>query len=211
MEINNDSQKNCKSYKYSFLVRFNISRFNYFWKAIDFIACKIKRFAKLYEDTISKEYIREVKLFNISESNNILHIGCGSYPVSAITLSQINGSKVVGIDRDPRAIEQAKKVINKKNLQDKISINIGDGRNYPIKEFDTIIISGCSVPKIEILNYIFNEAKLNCKIIVREIYGASKAVEDCIKLHDNIKIINKIGNHPFPTSKWESFYLIKNC
>jgi 2-polyprenyl-3-methyl-5-hydroxy-6-metoxy-1,4-benzoquinol methylase len=205
---NNDT--NCQISKYSFKTKFNISRYNYFWKAIDFIACKVKRFAKIYENTISKEYIREGNLFKISESKNILHIGCGSYPVTAITLAKLNGSNVVAIDVDARAIKMATKVINKKKLQDTVSINIGDGRNYPLEGFDTIIISSCSVPKIEILKHIFKSAKINCKIIVREIYGASNSVEDCINLHKNIEIIDRIGNHPFPTSKWESFYLIKN-
>ncbi len=210
MRIDNNSEKICSISKYSFKTKFNISRFNYFWKAIDFIACKIKRFAILYENTLSKEYEKEGELFNISESKNILHIGCGSYPVTAINLAKYNGGKVVAIDIDPRAIKLATKVINNKKLQDKISINKGDGRSYPIKKFDAIIISSCSIPKIDILNHIFKTANINSKIIVREIYGARKAVEDCINLHKNIEIKKRIGNHPFPTSRWESFYLIKN-
>ncbi|KYK33146.1 MAG: hypothetical protein AYK22_01160 [Thermoplasmatales archaeon SG8-52-3] len=210
MNKDTNSEKICSVSKYSFKTRFNISRFTYFWKAIDFIACKIKRFALLYENTLSKEYEKEGNLFNISDSKKILHIGCGSYPVTAISLAKYNGGKVVAIDIDPRAIKRAVKVIERKNLQNKISVDLGDGRNYPLKEFDTIIISSCSIPKIDILHHIFKTAKTNSKIIVREIYGASKAVEDCIKLHKNIKIIKRIGNNPFPTSRWESFYLIKN-
>lgn len=210
MTIKTNNEKNSGIYKYSLKDKFNITRFNFFWKTVDYIACKIKRFALLYESTISKEYEREGRLFNISDSKNILHIGCGSYPVTAINLAKYNGSQVVGIDTDPRAIKLATKVISKKKLQDKIHINLGDGRTYPLDKFDTIIVSSCSIPKIEILNYIFKTAKLNCKIIVRETYGISKAVVDCINLHDNIKIKNRIDNHPFPTSKWESFYLVKN-
>jgi 2-polyprenyl-3-methyl-5-hydroxy-6-metoxy-1,4-benzoquinol methylase len=203
-------EKNYPISDYSFRIRFNISRYNYFWKAIDFIACKIKRFAKIYENTISKEYIKEGEIFKISESKNVLHIGCGSYPVTAITLARLNGSKVVGIDIDARSIKMANNIINKKNLQDKVTINIGDGRSYPLEDFDTIIISSCSVPKIDILKHIFKTAKINCKIIVREIYGASDAVVDCVNLYKNIEIKNRIGNNPFPTSRWESFCLIKN-
>jgi len=210
MNRNRNSDEDCLSYNYSFKDKFRITKSNIFWKTIDYIACKIKSFAKLYENTITKEYERESKLFNISKSKNILHIGCGSYPVTAITLAKINGCKVVAIDNDPRAIKLANKVITRKKMEDRIAINIGDGRTYPIKQFDTIIISSCSVPKIEILNNIFRTAKINCKIIVREIYGPSEAVVDCINNHENIKILRRIGNHPFPTSKWESFYLIKN-
>ena len=210
MNKTKNNEKNCQISDYSFKTKFNISRYNYFWKAIDFVACKVKRFAKVYENTISKEYIREGDLFKISDSKNILHIGCGSYPVTAITLAKLNGSKVVGIDIDARAIKMATEIINRKNLQDKISLDIGDGRNYPLDNFDTIIISSCSVPKIDILNHIFNTANNNCKIIVREINGASTSVVDCINLHKNIEIIKRIGNHPFPTSSWESFCLKKN-
>ena len=210
MNNNYNSEDSYLIYNYSIKDKFRITKSNIFWKTIDYIACKINSFAKLYENTIKKEYERESKLFNISKSKNILHIGCGSYPVTALTLAKISGCKVVAIDIDQRAIKLANKIINKKNLQDRIFINKGDGRSYPIKEFDTIIISSCSIPKIEILNYIFKTAKLNCKIIVREIYGPSKAVVECINHHDNIEIQKRIGNHPFPTSKWESFYLIKN-
>ena len=210
MNKDRNIEKNCPMFEYSFKMKFNISKSNYFWKAIDFIACKVKRFATLYENTISKEYKREGELFKISESKNILHIGCGAYPVTAITLARLNGSKVLGIDKDAKAIKMATNVINKNNLQDKISFDIGDGRSYPVERFDTIIISSCSVPKIDILKHIFKTAKINCKIIVREINGASDLVVDCINLHKNIEIIKRIGNHPFPTSKWESFCLIKN-
>ena len=165
MNKDKKNEKNCQISEYSFITRFNISRYNYFWKAIDFIACKVKRFARIYENTISKEYIREGKLFKISESKNILHIGCGSYPVTAITLAKFNGSKVVGIDVDSKAIRMATDVINNQMLQDKISLDIGDGRSYPMEKFDTIIISSCSVPKIDILKHIFKTAKTNCKII----------------------------------------------
>jgi len=56
---------------------------------------------------------------------------------------------------------------------------------------------------------IFNTAKPDSKIIVRELYGASRAVVNCINSHENIEFVKKIGNHPFPTSRWESFYLVK--
>jgi SAM-dependent methyltransferase len=210
MSIYYGSGENYPIYKYSLKDKFRITKSNIFWYMIDFIACRIKRFAKFYENIISKEYEKEGKMFNLSKSKNILHIGCGSYPVTAITLAKLNGGKVVAIDRNPRAIKLAAKIINKKKLQNSIVINKGDGRSYPVDKFDTIIISSCSIPKIEILNNIFKTAKLNCKIIVREQPGASKAVVDCINIHENIELVKRIGNNPFPTSNWESFYLRKN-
>lgn len=196
-------------YEYSIYDKINIKKSNIFWKIVDFLASRIGKIGKLYEKSISKEYIRESKLFDISKSRNILHIGCGSYPISAITLSKNNGCKIVGIDRNLRAVKQAVEIVKKMNLQNKIEIRHGDGSNYPIGEFDTIIISSCSVPKKNILENVFENARRNSKIIVREIYGANRLVYDLIDVYDDIVLVKKIENNPFPTAHWESFYIVK--
>ncbi len=169
----------------------------------------MEKFAQLYEKSISKEYKRESKMFDISASKNILHIGCGAYPVTAMTLEKMNGKKIVAIDSNPKAIELAKQVINKKKINDKISIENGDGTNYPVKEFDAIIISGCSVPKIQVLKHVINTAKPNSKIIVRELFRTSSLITQIINSYENIELIKKITNTPFPFFRWKSFYLIK--
>ena len=43
-----------------------------------------------------------------------------------------------------KAVKSANEVILKKNLNDKIKINHGDGINYPIQNFDVVIISSCA-------------------------------------------------------------------
>jgi len=206
-EKNRDEKHNI--YKYSLYDRLNIKKSNVFWQIVDLLATRIERVGRLYEKTVSKEYIRESKLFNISNSSSILHIGCGAYPITAITLSKNNGCKIVGIDRNLRAVKQAVKIVKKMNLHDKVEIKHGDGSNYPVSDFDTIIISSCSVPKKPILENIFENARKNSKIIVREIYGANKLVRDMIKLYDDIVLVKKIENNPFPTAHWESFYILK--
>ena len=169
----------------------------------------MEKLARLYEKTISKEYERENKIFDMDASKNILHIGCGAYPITALTLARFNGGKITAIDRNPRAVKLANQVIKKRNLHDKITIKNGDGTNYSVGEFDTIIVSGCTVPKIDVLENVFDTAQPDSKIIVREMPTASRAVAQCIKSYDNIEFMEKVGNHPFPTSKWESFYLVK--
>jgi len=196
-------------YKYSIYDKLSIIKSNTFWKIVDLIASRIEGIGRIYEKSVSKEYMRENKLFDISESRNILHIGCGAYPITAITLSKNNGCKIVGIDRNLRAVNQAIKIVKKMNLQDKVEIRHGDGSNYPISDFDTIIISSCSIPKKPILENIFENARKNSKIIVREIYGANRLVYDLIELYEDIVLVKKIENKPFPTAHWESFYLVK--
>ena len=196
-------------YRYKVIDVFNIKKSNLFWKVVDHLSYKLEKIAKIYEKSISKEYIKELKMFNISDSQNILHIGCGAYPVTAITLSHYNGGKIVGIDLNSRSVKKARKLIEDKKLDDRIIIESGDGASYPVEDFDTIIVSSCSIPKINILKNLFNKAKSNSKIIVRELYGASSLVADCINSHEDIELVKKISNKPFPGSRWESYFLVK--
>jgi len=202
-------EENYSNHSYTPKEIYSIKKSNYFWKCIDYLACKIEKFADLYEKYISKEYEKESKMFDISGSKNIIHIGCGAYPITAITLAKMNCKKIVAIDRNPRAAKLANQVINKKNLHDLITIENGDGRSYPLEKFDTIIVSGCSIPKIEILKHVFKTVKPSSKIIVRELYEASRAVVNYINSHENIELVKRIGNRSFSNYKWESFYLLK--
>jgi len=69
-------------------------------------------------------------------------------------------------------------------------------------------VSGCSVPKIKVLEHIFKDAKPQSKIIIRTSY-LTESIINSLNPDRDITIVKKIGNHPFPTSRWESFYLIK--
>ena len=198
-----------KVYRYSVLDIYRIKRSNLFWYVVDFLSCKFKRFAAKYQKLLITEYKRESKQFNLKDAKNILHIGCGSYPISAIILYQENGGRIVGIDKNPKFVHCARKVINNKKLSDRIEIKQGDALSYPLDRFDTIIISGCSVPRIKVLDNIFKRAKPNTKIVVREIYCHNKPVEKLINSFKDIEVINKIDNSPYPSSGWESFYLVK--
>ena len=198
-----------KDYRYSVLDVYRIKKSNLFWYIVDFLSCKFKRFAAKYQKLVINEYKRESNKFNLKDAKNILHIGCGSYPISAIILYQENGGRIVAIDNNPKFVTCAKKVINKKKLSDRIEIKQGDGISYPLDDFDTVIISGCSVPRIKVLDNIFKRAKPNTKIVVREIYSHNKPVEKFINSFNHIDMINKIDNSPYPSFGWESFYLIK--
>jgi precorrin-6B methylase 2 len=194
---------------YTFSELILIMRTNLFWKWVDFFSYKMKKFAKLYEKLISKEYEREGKIFDIEESESILHIGCGSYPITAITLSRLNGGKIVAVDRNVKSVERAKKIILEKNLDDRIHIEVGDGLNYPVKKFDTIIVSGCSFPKHKILQHLIENTSSDSKIIIREQYKLSDYIKSCIKCYDNVEIVNEINNYPIKATKWQSFFILK--
>ena len=210
-EDSNSLQGKYPTHEHGFVVNLNIKIVNYFWKCIDILSCKMKKIAKIYERSIGKEYEKESKIFDISGAKSILHIGCGAYPITAMTLAKISGAKIVGIDRNPKSIKLAKNVVQEKKLS-KITIEQGDGVNYHVKEFDTIIISGCSYPKKQILENIFENAKPQSKIILRTSDRSAESILSRMNLNQNITIAKEIKNYPFSFVKafgWRSFYLIK--
>jgi precorrin-6B methylase 2 len=189
----------------------NIKLSNFFWQCIDILSCKMKKIAKMYEATISKEYEKERETFGISDAKNVLHVGCGAYPITALTLAKINGVKIVGIDRNLKSIKLAENIVQNENLCAKIKIEHGDGINYPVEDFDTIIISGCSYPKRQILEHVFENAKPYSKIIFRTTNSCAEALLNCINLRRDITLVKKMENFPLIKAfGWQSFYLIKN-
>lgn len=184
---------------------------NYFWVITDILSNKIDKFAEIYEKTVGSEYKREYKTFGISQDKKILHVGCGAYPMTEITLAKLFGAEVTGIDKNPNAVKLAEEVIHKYKLDNKIKIEQGDGANYSASKFDVIIISSCSHPKVKILHHIFKYAKKHSIIIVRELDIATNAILECIDSHKDI-ILEKRIHHTAPLflpTGWDAFFLIK--
>jgi cyclopropane fatty-acyl-phospholipid synthase-like methyltransferase len=189
---------------------YRIKKANLFWIIIDKMAYRMKDFAKLYEKTVGNEYRKEREKFDLSKAKKILHIGCGSYPLTAIILAEMDNVNIVTIDNSPRAVKLANKVISKKKLNGKIKAEQGDGTIFPLDEFDTIIISGCSVPKIKVLEHAFKDSKPKSRIIIRDAILDMESIINNSNPHQNIKIVEKMENHIFPDSTYNSFYLLKN-
>jgi len=184
---------------------------NIFWKVVDSLACKSNFISNKYENIIGKEYKEEYKQFKIPDYQKVLHIGCGAYPLTEITLSELPGKEIVGIDKNPKAIVCANKIIQKRRLENKITIKHGNGINFPIKGFDFIIISSCSYPKEKILENIFNNADKNCIIIFRDIDSEFFNIMDFIEKYEYIDIIKKtrFKTRFLISVYWYSAYLTK--
>jgi len=210
MEENMKLGENSKDYSYTLKDKYNIKKSNLFWKWVDILSFKLEKIAKIYDETVSKEYIREFNMFNIHDAENILHIGCGSYPITAMTLYNLNGGNITGIDRSKKAVEKAKIIIAEKHQNDRVKIIVGDGIKYSPEGFDTIIVSGCSIPKLKVLENLIKKAKPKSRIIVRESCNISNVVSKYLEEQkDKIKIENHMTNKIKDKEGWESFLLIK--
>ncbi|UCF12109.1 MAG: class I SAM-dependent methyltransferase [Thermoplasmatales archaeon] len=211
----NDSCLNLQTKKPDVIVRlliFLTNRMsNFFWGIADILSNKFDKFAEIYEKSIGSEYITEYKTFGLSQDKKVLHIGCGAYPLTEMTLAKIFSTEVTGIDKNLKAVKLAEEFIHKYKLDDKINIEHGNGVDYSANKFDVIIISSCAYPKIKILHHIFKSAKKQSIIVVRELDIASNDILECIDSHEDI-ILEKRMHHPAPLlvlTGWDAFFLIK--
>ena len=186
---------------------------NFFWEVADTWSYKNNKIAQRYNKSIEEEYRKECETCGVSQNAKVLHIGCGAYPLTQLVLAQCSSGTVVGIDKNPLAVQRAREVISRHHLQNKITIHQGNGTDYPVNDFDMILISSCSLPKVQILEHLFKNAKHQSTIIVREVSIATADILHCINAHPEIEIIQQMHHTPFPfygPLGWDTFYLRKN-
>lgn len=144
-------------------------------------------FKKAYINFFEKATLEEFEMVEINENDKILHVGCGPLPNTLISLAKHIEAKYFGIDKDEEAVKIARKIINEYGLN--IKIEKGDAINYPLKDFDIIIVSYGVEPKEKIFERLKNDTKENVRIILRKqwdfmdsIYGKRKIIPDGFKV-----------------------------
>ncbi|HMA83510.1 MAG TPA: hypothetical protein VKP59_04705, partial [Candidatus Thermoplasmatota archaeon] len=124
-----------------------------------------------------------------------------------------NPKKIKGIDNRKKATAIAKKYILTQKKNQRIIIDYGDGTQYDLKGYSTIIISSCATPKTPILKHLINNASPQTKIILREVESSAPAIQSFLQRQTNISIKDSLMHHPFPFVKpfgWISYLLIKD-
>jgi precorrin-6B methylase 2 len=185
---------------------------NCFWEVADTWSYKNDAITRIYNKTIGKEYQKEYEDCGISSHSNILHIGCGSYPLTEIVLANCTKGQIVGIDKNNKAVQRGQQVIKKNNLDKRIILKHGDGLDFPVEEFDMVIVSSCSQPKEKILQHLFQKVRPQGTIIVREVDIATKGILNYIAAHPDIELKQQIRHNPFPFFEpigWTTFCLTK--
>ncbi len=192
---------------------FFIKKFaNCFWEVADTCSYKNDAITKLYNKTIGKEYRKEYENCAMSAHSNILHIGCGAYPLTEIILASCTKGKIIGIDKNNQSLQRGQQVIKRNKLDNRIILKHGDGLDFPVEEFDMVIVSSCSQPKVKILEHLFRRVKSQSTIIVREVDIATKDILNYIDAHPNVELKQQIRHNPFPFFEpigWTTFCLTK--
>jgi precorrin-6B methylase 2 len=185
---------------------------NCFWEIADTWSYQNNIITRIYNKTIGKEYRKEYENCSISSHTSILHIGCGSYPLTEIILASCTTGQIVGIDKNSKSVQRGQQVIKKNKLDNRITLKHGDGLDFPVEEFDVIIVSSCSQPKVKILQHLFQKVKSHSTIIVREVDIATKDILKSIDAHRDIELKKQIRHNPFPFFEpigWTTFCLTK--
>lgn len=119
-------------------------------------------YLNLYSDIVDKE----IKMAEINLNDKILVIGCGAIPSTSILISKKTNAKIIAIDKDFNAIDEAKTFLSNIDYNE-LELEYANGLNYDVNKFNVIFILYGVKNLNEILIYLYKKIKNDTKIIVR--------------------------------------------
>jgi ubiquinone/menaquinone biosynthesis C-methylase UbiE len=145
-------------------------------------------------------FLNEIKMASIKKNDKVLLIGCGIFPSETMLIAEQSGADVVGIDNSPQAVKIARKYVKKKGPSKNIKIEYGDGKDYPLSEFDVIFIAINVWPIDFVLKHILKDMKSDGKVMCKSLKN------DIINVIEKEKfdIVSKLEN-----PQTQSFLLMK--
>lgn len=152
-----------------------------------------------YEKFLRKDGL----MADVKETTKIVILGSGYLPGTALLFNKIFKVKCMCIDNDIDAVHTSRKLIKKLSLDQAITVKFGDATNYPLADYDLIILTGACFPKKDILDHVQKTAE-DAKIIYRDPQGLYKlwyvpTSPSEIRKFKIIKKINHGNNFPFDT------------
>lgn len=109
---------------------------------------------------------KEIKLGNIKETDNVLCMGGGYFPCTAILISKLTNANVTVIDNDIDTINSAKEKVEFYKLSDKIKVVFSEGKEMNAMDYDVVCVANQISPKDEVIRQIKETIK-NGRILVR--------------------------------------------
>ena len=142
-------------------------------------------FGKIYCNLFYTKLVKkELKAAGIESESSILHIGCGSLPMTALGLGEL-GYSVTGVDSDKQAVKLAQKVVNRRELASKIKIKKTDGGAPDSDDFAGIWVSLHAMPKKELISKLMDDLSLGQKLVFRNPKGSLDLVYPRIEIADS--------------------------
>lgn len=129
----------------------------------------LNKYIQPYQKFLKKEGL----MAGVKDTSNIIILGSGYLPGTAIILTKIFKAKITCLDNDIDAVKSSGKLIKQLSLDNRIRVEFGDASVYPLTKYDVIIVTGSCFPKKDIFDHISMEAK-DTKIIYRSPRGLYK-------------------------------------
>ena len=147
-------------------------------KLIDFLYVIFEKVATKF-DLISSNYLemyqeivdKEIKMAGISSKDQVVVIGCGSLPITAVLVAMKTKAHIIALDNDKTAVKEASNFIINHHLENIVEIKYADGKLYPINKFDVIYLTYGLKKKEDIFNSLVKNSNKNSKIIFRTVIG----------------------------------------
>jgi Nicotianamine synthase protein len=102
---------------------------------------------------------------------DILFIGSGPLPLTAVLMHQQTGAYVTCIDCDPLAVAHSSRLLSKLRLDDAITVSSGRGEEVRIGRHDLVVIALLAQPKAAILANVANALRPDGHVLCRTSAG----------------------------------------
>ena len=122
-------------------------------------------YLKMYQELVDKE----INMGGISQNDQVIIIGCGSLPITAILVAMKTKAHVTAIDKDNNAVKKAVNYIKNHHLEERIKIEHAVGESYPLNRFDVVYLSYGMKNKENIFKIIIKNTKKDSRIIFRTV------------------------------------------
>ncbi len=184
---------------------------------LEAIAARFKPVSLIYYKLFYQKMLeKELDMANLKPRSNVLHIGSGRYPYTAIYLAK-TGHTVEAWDLDPMAVIESRQIINKLGMESVIKVHCKDAISIKHSNHDAIWVSLNVKPKEVVLQNslkaLSSGGGLIYRVLPRWISNSSRSIfsenneleydiKECLSLAGTKSILVK-SRHLNITRDWQ--------
>ncbi len=145
-----------------------------------------------YEDIVDNE----IHLAEITRTDTVLHIGCGSLPSTSLLIAKKTMSRTVGIDKVPSTVNDAQYCVRIMHQEPQIQIQQANALDYPMNTSDVIIVSQGIEPRYEVLAHIANTMRPHTRVLFRTFSSEKGGITQQDQILFTLFVVKKTVLHP---------------